>query len=341
MIVSILVIFLILFLRYNLNQSYSEKKENNYCYVIYAILILLAGMRYVIPDSDVMGYMEYYNGMGDMNWSEISERWDGNYVMYYYMCKAFSYTHLPYQFWFGFLELLYISGFARLINKFSADKLFAIFIFFTIGLFGFSFYALKQVAAMAIIWHAFAFFYDKKYIHAAILSVVAFYCHKTSAFFMLSFALVLLKKIRLFYVIITSLVIIVLAAPGLVFSLLANSVDDEHYLIYLDKSSEATYTVLILYTLLFIAAIMGNKNKRLNKEDDNIVMGLALISVVVQLFSQISGTAFRLALYYTPFLLILLSNNVKNRNVRIGIIVFLTVFMLYSGRQFPYRFFWQ
>lgn len=342
MIIYLLVISIILLLNNNLKNSFSKKNERLYCYIVFSILIILAAIRYVIPGTDASGYVEYYNAMNSLDWSEVSQKWNRNYVAYFYLCKAFSYTHLPYQFWFGFVELLYITGFLRLINKFSVDKLFSIFLFFTIGLFTFSFYGLKQVVAMAFVWHAFAFFNDKKYFSAAIFSLIAFYCHKTSAFFILSYLLALLKNLRFFNIIIASLAIIIIAAPSLLFSFLANSVEDEHYLLYMNDSSEATHTVMILYSLLFVIACYYSLKKDYPKTvNDKMVMGLAFVSVVVQLLSQVSGTAFRLALYYTPFLLIMLSNNVKNKSVRICVIIFMTIFMLYTGRSFPYRFFWQ
>lgn len=342
-----LMVIIVLFVMHSNLQTESNvtrriKLEHSYVRSIYMLFIILAALRYVMPGTDIDGYMFYYNNMGSMDWSEIPKRWNGNYVMYFSMCKAFSYTHLSYQFWFGFLELLYITGFARLINKLSIDKLLGVFLFFTIGLFSFSFNGLKQVAAMAFIWHAFAFFYDKKYVSAVMFSVIAFYCHKTSLFFVLSFALVILKNFRFIYVAIGFLAITVIAAPGFIFSFLANSIEDEQYLMYLGETSNATYTLLILYVLLFSFAYTENrKRKYLNSADDKMIMVLALISVVVQLFAQVSGTAFRLALYYSPFLLIMLSNNVKNKNLRIGLMALMTVFMLYSGRQFPYKFFWQ
>lgn len=341
MIVYLSVIVIILFFRNNLQNSYSKKKEKRYCVIVYTVLAILAGMRYVLPGTDMAGYMEYYNTINSFSWGDIIENWNGNYIVYYYLCKLFSFSGLPYQFWFAFIEAIFLSGFARLINRLSSDKLMSIFLLFTIGLYTFSFNGMKQVLAMALVWHSFAFFYDKKLLWTVIFAVLAFFSHKTAAFFIMAYALFFLRNIKLFYIIIIALTSTVIAAPGVFMSFMAESVNDEQYLMYLGESSTTTFTVFAVYLLLFIAAVSSQKRSQNSSIDNNVITGLAFISVVVQLFSQVSGTAFRLALYYSPFMAIMIGNNVKNKSVRIAIVCFLTVFMLYTGRQFPYKFFWQ
>lgn len=340
MFIYIFIFLLIFFLRSQLQTCYSRERENKYLNIVYAILVLLAALRYIIPGTDMMGYMHDYQKIKEMSWDSIIDAWDGNYVVYFFASKIFSYTQLPYQFWFGFVELFFLTGFARLVNKFSKDKLLTVFLFFSIGLYNFSFSGLKQVFAMSLIWHSFASFYDRKYFIAAISAVLSYFTHKTSAFFMLAFLFQFIRNKKLMYFIITAYAAIIIVSPNLLFLFLADSLNDSRYLLYLNESSSSSYTIFIVYLLLFIPVFIF-RTPRTECSKDNFILANASISVVSQLLALVAATAFRLALYYTPFLLILFSNNVKDKTIKTIIIVFFMIFLLYTSRQFPYKFFWQ
>ena len=342
MIYSLIAILLILYLYNRSHQSgvIDESAEKRSIRIVFIMLILLAALRHVIINTDRGGYMEEYIGISSMSFSQIADRWP-SYFGYYGLSKVFSFTGLPYQFWFAFVEFLYLVGFARLLNRFSLDKLMAIFVFFTCGIFGFSYHGLKQIVAMAFAWNALADFCDKRYIRAALFFLIAYLSHKSSLLFGFAPILWLLRGKTYFkYLIVLACLILAFSSSNMI-STFADILGDEHYLSYLGEESHYNLTTFFLYLILLCASLFA-KNKNEKVADSRYSTAMASIVTFLQLSALVVASAFRLGLYFSPFICILVSNNVKNdKMVRTGIILMLCIFMLYSGKNDPYQFFWQ
>lgn len=335
-------ILLILYLYNKSHQSgvIDESAEKRSIRIVFLMMILLAALRHVIINTDRGAFMEEYIGISSMSFSQIADRWP-SYFGYYGLSKIFSFTRLPYQFWFAFVEFFYLVGFARLLNRFSTDKMMAIFVFFTCGVFTFSFHGLKQVVAMAFAWNALADFCDKRYIRAVLFFLLAYFSHKSSLLFGFAFILWLLRDKTYFKYIVASLCLILIFFNSILITSFSEFLDDEHYLSYLEEESSYNLTTFFLYLIMLCASLfIRNKNEEVT--DSSYSTTIASIATFLQLSALVVASAFRLALYFSPFVCILVSNNVKNnRIVRVGIILMLCIFMLYSGRNGTYKFFWQ
>lgn len=335
-------ILLILYLYNKSHQSgvIDESAEKRSIRIVFLMMILLAALRHVIINTDRGAFMEEYIGISSMSFSQIADRWP-SYFGYYGLSKIFSFTRLPYQFWFAFVEFLYLVGFARLLNRFSTDKMMAIFVFFSCGVFTFSFHGLKQVVAMAFAWNALADFCDKRYVRAALFFLIAYLSHKSSLLFGFAFILWLLRDNTYFKYLIVLACIILAFFRSTMISTFADFLGDEHYLSYLGEESHYNLTTFFLYLILLCASFfVRNKNEEV--KDPRYSTAMASIVTFLQLSALVVASAFRLGLYFSPFICILVSNNVKNdKMVRTGIILMLCIFMLYSGRNNPYQFFWQ
>ena len=372
MVVTIIVM-IILFAMHNFLQGMQDpllrkQREKTFVFEACGLFILLAAIRYVIPYSDASGYMEHYEAMSSLSFKEVYESSEVSYV-YFLLSKLFSLSRLSYHFWFAFIELLYVSAFVRMVNKFSEDKILCLFLFYTIGLYSFSFHGLKQILAMVLIWHGFMDIYEKKYLRSAILVVLAYYCHKTSMVFLLAYIMPFIGKFgRL------SRVLIILLSSILVFSytsVLVQLTGDERYASYLDGREEGySASQFMFYIILFGVAFyaknqgMGLKKQRIvlknrgvglkkqrivlkkqgmSLKDERLIIGLAVITIFSQLFAFRVASAFRLSLYFLPFLIIYISNQLKNtRDVQYLMFFICAIWILYTGRNtFYYKFFWQ
>jgi len=321
-----------------------SKLERKYVFWATAVLVLLAALRWVIPESDCDSYVGEYQMMSEMSFNKVVEERDISYV-YYLTSKAFSLTGLSFRFWFAFVELIYLAAFLRLVRKFTSDRLLCLFILFIIGLFSFSFNGMKQTLAMALIWFGFSFLYEKKYFWAVVMVMLSYFCHKTSMVFLIAYMMPFMSKMKnTYYVLFVSIVTFLLFSYSSVLGILSDLMGDEHYSAYLDDNSKYNPTVLIYNLfLLFIAIFTNNRSRnRFNYEETRLVMGLAVISVLTQLFAFRIASAFRLALYFQPFLAICLANKLDRRKDMITILFIMgTIWLLYTGRNFPYKFFWQ
>ena len=341
MLIYLFVIILITFYHYisvNKTERYG-KSDYKYIFYICLIFVMLAALRWIVPGTDIEGYMGDYVKMQISSFRDLWANWHGNYIVYYSICKIFSFTSLPYQFWFAFVQLVIVSGFVRMINYLSSDRIICLLLYFTVGVFTFSITGLKQALAMGFVWHSYACMCNKNYLWTIIFSILAFYSHKTSVIFMLSFVLLLLQNRGRFYTYVASIAIILITIlPSQVLSFMTNYLGDEHYLGALQSNNSYSYTTLLFFLLLFSIAFFSRCKEYKNS---TLIITMAAISVALNLFSQVVSHAFRLALYYTPFLIIMVSNRVKNRCVIYIVILIVSFYMLYTNRSFPYKFFWQ
>ena len=326
------------------NEVIKDKLERKYVFWAAVVLVLLAALRWVMPGTDADGYVEWYRRMSEMSFAEVAEVRDLSYV-YYLTSKVFSLTGLSFRFWFAFIEIIYLIAFLQLIKKFTPDRLLCLFIFFSIGLFTFSFNGLKQTFAMALIWFGFTILYEKKYLWAAVMVVLSYFCHKSSLVFLIAYLMPFLSKMKnAYYVLIVSAATVLLFSYSSVLITLSDFMGDEHYISYLEGNERYNSTVFIYnIILLFIAIFTNNRNGiRFDSEVTRLVIGLAVISVLTQLFAFRVASAFRLALYFQPFLTIYLANKLDCRKDMITILFIMgTIWLLYTGRNFPYKFFWQ
>lgn len=344
MFVYFLVILTIVYLRINVGVSTNDRIVQRYSIIVCLLFVLLASLRWIIPETDVEAYMFDYERMASYSFGDIFKQWDGNYITYYCLCKLFKLIGLPYRFWLGFVQIVSISGFIKLVNRYSSDKILSLLLYFTVGLFSFSINGLKQALAMGLVWYALSFISDKKYLYAVIFSVLAFFAHKTSAFFMLSFVMFFMKGMRRIYMIIIVIMTIAVAIiPSQILNFLTASLGEERYGNYLGSEGGYSYVTFIFYLMLFFIGFISKNKKDLSNISglSQFVSSLAIIAVVANLFAQISATSFRLALYYTPFLAFYVSNKVQDKNVRLFVMVFTAFFFLYTSRSLPYKFFWQ
>lgn len=329
-----------------LKNERSEKvrgiKEKRYLGFLIVIFAFLAALRFVAPGTDTENYMEWYQAMPMMTFEEVIAQRSLSYT-YYLSSKMFAFTGLPYQYWFGFLEILFLSGFIRLIKKFATDKIMAMFLFFTCGLFTLSIGPLKQVFAMALIWHGFVDLQEKKYIRAGILALLAYFAHKTSMIFLIAFVLPYVSKLRnIYYTLIVTLIVILLFSYSTVLSSLTDFMGDEHYVEYLMGGSDYSAVTFIFYLTLLGIGYLCKKAEKQASTLQRTSIGLAAIAVFSQVFSFRVASAFRLGVYFVPFLLFYLLNNIAQRRGLQYLVFFITsVWLLYTGRTSPYRFFWE
>lgn len=336
---------IILFAMHNTLQGIRDplkrrQKEKTYILEVCELFILLAAIRYLIPTGDAWGYAEEYRSVLGKSFKDVFEEREISYV-YYLLSKLFSLTRLPYHFWFAFVEFFFLSAYVRIVNKFSVDKMLSLFLFYTIGLYDFSFHGLKQIVAMALIWHGFVDSYEKKNWRSAALVFLAYYCHKTSMVFLIAYILPFLERFkRIYYFLIVIVSATLVISYSSVLTQLTDIIGDERYALYFESEQGYTASLFIFYLILFGIAFFANKQKD-DSKNNRIIIGLAVMTVFCQLFAFRVASAFRLSLFFLPFLIMYISNQLKYKRDLQYLMFFLCAFWLLYTTQFPYKFFWQ
>jgi membrane protein len=309
------------------------------------VIILMAAFRGPKVGADTFAYMLDYENIPDYSFEFIKERYEG-YLGYYYLSKIFTMAGLPLPVWFGFLETVYLYSLYRLICHFKTDsKLFSLLIFVTTGLMMFSFAGLKQVLAMSMMIFSFLAFIHKKYIISTALIVYAYTCHSVALIFLVAFLFYLFRDKKYFYFIVGTGIIISIGASEWALSTMVEILDDEHYESYLEIDNTYTATTLIFYWIIVGVSLLGYKHyERTDRANARLVLGLSLTGCAIQAMAAISPNAFRMALLFTSFFMILIPKSLsesRNNSTYISILRFLeismlTFYFLYTGRDAEY-----
>lgn len=324
MIYPLLVLVIILF-EVRKTNGLEEKYDRAFSIALWWILILMATFRSASVGADTPGYIEDYESMPMMSFSEIRVRYAG-YLGYYYPGKFLSLLGLPYQVWFGFVEGLYVYSLYRFVKKFSKDNIYSILIFVTNGLFTFSLAGQKQVMSMGLFLMAFVLFTEKRYLKMILVALWGGACHSSGLIFIFAFGLYVFRNAKFFVYVALGLAISIFALANVFTTqlvvLLASAIGSgEHFEDYLELDTSYTPVTLFFYIGSVIMAmffIVGYWKKY--KGEGAFTYGMCFMACAMQSLSGINPSLFRLALPFTPFFMILLPNTastIRNKQKRI------------------------
>lgn len=351
MIVYAIVILIIVFLRYQLDNNRVSNPdyalETKYLKIVCGILVVLAGIRGSGVGTDTAGYIADYLKDKSLSLSQVIQKHGSIGGGYFFFTKLFSMTGLSVHWWFGVVELLYVYAIYQFVQKFSQDKLISMLCFFTMGLYSFSLAGLKQTMSMGFAILAFVALRDKRYPMAVILGVVSFWCHTAAAIFAFGIVGYLLRNMKLYY-----FYLVVFFAAVLLWgdSLWVNSIEllnDEHYTeLYADADNlYSSWTFVFYLLLLALMAFPWRRYSIENSDECKVLYGMTLIATAFQSLATSFSTAFRVAYYFLPFMIVLVPNccNYMSNNKRlwkIGLCLICIFWCLYTGRENEFTFFW-
>ena len=330
-----------------------QTREEKYSRYVMALIVVLAAFRSEEVGADTPGYMREYGEMARLSWDAISVRFVG-YSLYYYMSKVFYTMHMPLFVWFGFVELFYVFSMKLFIDRYSNDKLLSWLIFSTMGLFAFSLAGLKQVMGMGFMMYAYLAFTNEnqakfRYLYTFLLVFAAYMCHSVCLVFLPAFALYFIRNSRYFYIFVIAIIAIIAIGGELILAGAAlqyeESTGNSHFETYLNFENTYSSVTLIFYVSLLLFSCVGVKTYlKKRPEEAKMAYGYCLMVCGLQTLASISPSTFRLAYFYTPFYMVLLSNSTVGlspgiaKQVRFVIIVSIVFFFLYTNRDTPYSF---
>lgn len=356
MLVYIIVILFIILLQLNLSGMKAgvqrNKTENRYFKFICWVLVLLAALRGITVGTDTIGYWEDYEAMSDISFFYILVRYR-DYPIFFLLAKLCSVLGLPVQVLFGIIEGIYVLAIYQFIKRYSNDQLYSILGFTVIGLYSFSLAGLKQDLSMAFILFCYMALEDKKYVRALLLVVLSYFCHHASLVFLGGVALYFIRSWRHYYLYLVIIMIAVLFGTQYLWGQMLTLLENNHYTeLYLEDEGYSSTTMIIYGVLLAILVVFSNRYRHQHPIDSRIMLGMSSLAFVLQAFSFVSSTAFRLSFYFLPFMVVAfpnafncIENQDRRRWARIGVevlLIFIFIYTNYRGSSIvPYVFFWQ
>lgn len=344
----LVILILILYKEFNTrNLSYdNERRENLYCYLICAILVLLAAFRSDDVGTDTFGYRLSYEYLGKYDSiSSLINRYTIDYFGYYGLSKLFHMMNMPVQVWFGFIEAIYLYALMLLVNRFSKDKIFSLLVFVTIGLYTFSMAALKQTLAASFIYFSFIFFIDKKYLLCVVFLILTYYTHQAALIFLFAFPSYLLRNSKYFVAVCFISCVFIYFYSTLFIGAMLDTLGNEHFRAYDTDKSEYSYVTFIFYATITLLCYLNYRGYKNNcRGDSRFILGMSSLACGLQLLAGVSPSLFRLANMYAPFMMALLPNTtyygVRDdklilKLILMGCIIF---YFFYAGRNSQYSF---
>lgn len=343
-----LLVFLILILYYRcakLSNSNREKTDKWSTIFICIILVLMAAFRSDEVGADTFAYRYDYENLAKYTFADLIDRYSIYYIGYYGLSKIFHLVGLPVQIWFGFIEVFYLFALMKLVNRFSNDKIFSILVYTTIGLYTFSMAGLKQTLAASIMMLSFLLFIDKKYVLSILLVVVTYYTHQAALVFLIAYPAYLFRNSK-FIISFAFISCVLLFLYGTLFiETMLNTLNNEHFQAYNVNESTYSYATFIFYATITTVCLLAFKNyKKQCSDNSRFFLSMSILGCGLQLLGGISPSLFRLALMFTPFMMILLPNIVyyssvnTKKTLMFVLMISIIFYFLYTNRDTPYSF---
>lgn len=331
-----------------------KKRVTICCFLSALLLITIAALRGSTVGTDTASYVEDYEKVVSLSWAELFEYYSDN-PGYYALSKIFADYGINIQIWFGFVALLYVGSFTRLIKRFAKDVGFSYILFTTLGLYAFSLAGLKQTMAMAITMWSFYFFFNKKYIRFIALVLLAYVFHTSAVVFLLIIPIRIIKQSRGYYFIIAIVFLMFVYGFDKIINLGLSLLGNEHYVesyIEADEESQGTLTMFFVLFIIQIVSLWYMRRYNLVDKDAKLYFGISFLAVISNIMSLMVASAFRIGLYFCPFSIIMLSNCLsmeENPEIRfrlkLGAALVFLFFFWYTNRDdssiVPYMFYWQ
>lgn len=296
------------------------KKKKAFIIMVSILLLLIISFRDISVGTDSYAYLKdyqiNYNILPFSSFIEFIKEENGFRVILLIL-------HRLGINWRGF-QILYAALVTISLGLFCykySDNLFITYLLYvTIGTFAMSLTGIRQTIAIALVLFIYNLLDNKKYVPALLLYVVASSIHYTALFMIILFFLELLiknKKRNFSFWIFIGIIIPILSY------FFTKKILDIFSFLLLDKYKYSGYyttlnstlnpVVIIMYSILFLYILTGiilSKNKLTDKDIKFFILSSFFIGCYLA-----SGTVYmlaRLSYYFSPFFIVLLTNNINN-----------------------------
>lgn len=315
-----------------------KKTSRSLTILFLVITFLVMGLRHKYCYQDTFGYIQHYDYVGTLSWGEIVAYFDRD-VIFWYVSKAINIISSGnYTIWLIVISFIYIASFIKLIKKESLIPAVSALIMVVLGLYYFAFTGLRQTLALAFIAFSIYYILNKELSKALLMVLIASLFHLTSLIFLIVFPLIrirLNKKILILYVVV-GFVFYVLGANISVFINSISATDRfEHYA---ENGSSLNFMGFFIKLLLLISSFIFLGNKRY-EDKNNILLHLAIISLIAQSISAHLAEMFRISMYFSISYVLLFANSLVEYKKRTGkvdfpmLIVILLVLYIFTANN--------
>lgn len=351
-----IVLFFLVILLYNIystQKKSEEKRRKGFLLFTGLFFVLESALRNLGVGSDTYHYYELFEYTKQSSWDNIFDGFTdkGEFskdTFYYVFQKSFQHVFPKFRLFLFFIAILFFSSFNWFLKKsgLTLREMMIAYLFY-LGMFHhfFSYTGLRQTIAVSFIFYACVFLLEKRYVVSLIFASISFLFHSSAIIFILAYFLKFVKGSTLMLPLMGIVLLIdYFQGEQLVTIILNNGGFEERYGIYLEvKEGAGSYPIVAMYIMLIIGILLSHKRI---VQDEKLLMFFKMYCVVVACLPLlfIDNTAFRITLYFSISMYILVPNLVsglKHQNKYLIVYTLFLILMLFSALKTNYRFYWQ
>ena len=244
--------------------------------------------------------------------------------------------------------IIFISAYSILVKKESPNLLLSVIVFFTMGFFNFSMHGVRQSLAMAFIMLTFFPLKEKKLLKFLLLVFIASLFHKSAAIFVVAYPFCKLGFNMKTAVLYLGLIAILMIYGDFIIRWFATeaSVYDERFASYAESTKSLTYSGFIQLCLYLVLVFMNLRRFLSADPTASMMISLLVLAIIFQVFAVFIAEMFRVAMYFSSFLVILVPRLLQtyppsNRKMVTYILCALLLLYFYMNPyKLQYDFFW-
>jgi len=308
-------------------------------------MVLLFVLRYKYVGTDTIGYVrQFEDGIRSIGLDEIFRDFfveeESGFRLY---VRLISLITDSYTVFFLFNAIIIFGSLYRFALKYTRNPFVFFFMFMMLGTYQFVETGLRQSLAMAICLFAVDFIKDRKILRFAALVFIAYFFHKSAVIFVLLYPLCMVKRYRWMIPLYSALAAVFAVGFG-AFQNFFNELLGYDYLIE-ETGNGLVFMALTLIICAYSLFVMAYRNGE--KENQAVIVQMALMTVVFWILRLISRTAERISYYFIFGLYAFFAQTTPYYDARItvaakwGIIAVCLALFVYRGSGMEYTFFWQ
>ena len=332
------------------------RKNRRMCIWITVYLFLIAAMKKISGNGDLLSYARAYKALGSWTYRGIIEAWmeeDIKDGVFYVVAKAFGDIGFSDYVWMGFIALVFAAGVGWFIYRNSAKPFLSVMLLMTLEFYRFSLSGLRQTMALAvIIGLSYEYILERKPI-AFILSVIlAALFHSSAILFLPAYFIASWELGWKQVALVGGLFIVYFLFPNWVRVVLEKVAWSENVASYARSEKALTWSGVVIQSCILAFCLLFHNETVL---DDywkwrrvDVFINCMVVGLCLQILATMIAEAFRIAYYYNICCIAVIPNAVVenkregNRSTMYMIIgLCLVAYMLWSRAFFDIEYFWQ
>ncbi len=305
----VLTFFIIIFLVSVLGGSklfVNHKNWQNTYLVVFVGLFLLIGLRSRTVGTDTTTYV--YQFLGKQDRGTLMDIFQNEPEPFYTLLLVFCQKITDSYTIFLLVFALPISlAFALFLKDHTEDYFLSVVIFAVLGIMYFSMAGLRQTMALGIVLFAFRFAYKRKFFPFLCLCLLAMGFHNTAIIFLLVYPLMNMKVNWTRWLFVAVALVLGLTRNGLVLRVANFLLQGDRFDHYFDGSVDSSLSLtLFLIQFLFLFVCYLFKGEVLKKDPQAAIFyHMAFMGLIFQAFTPIRGEFFRISMYFSVALCVL------------------------------------